>query len=1142
MIKNFTSRIRLYTIFFLSLIMVSARGQITFPSNSAFRYLKGSQAQSLTSSWKDPGYNDAAWSMGSSPFWYGDGSGGTEITDMQNNYLTFYLRTTFNASNVENIQEANFSINYDDGFALWINGEEVLNQYAPASFAYNDSATDLHESGTFEQFVVSGNDLNLTEGTNTLAIQCFNANYSSSDFHFNMSLDALTTTPVLQDTVGISYSLPSGYYESAFTLTLTSPDPAAEILYTIDGSNPQVSTSAQNGGTSVNILVDPSITSGRGATPAFVVRASLTKAGYQPSYPSGRTYIFFNALLSQGYPGNVWPSGNVIGVTYPGDPQIIDYNMDPDIINDSRYTNLMRASFTDIPTMSVITSAENLFDPNTGIYVNAAGHGIEWERECTFEMFDPEGDEEGFSVNAGVRIRGGYSRHPWYPKHAFRVFFRSEYGDAKLNYPLFGDEGVDTYDKIDLRTSQNYAWSLGDSRNTMVREVFSRDMQRDMGQPYTRSRYYHLFINGMYWGLYQTQERSEARFASDYFGDSSEDYDVVKVSTENWSYQVEATDGSTESWREVYNRAQAGFAENEDYFALEAKDSWGKPLPGEERLIEIDNLIDYMLTIFYAGNFDAPTSSFGGNEGPNNFYAIYNRSDMDKGFMFFNHDAEHSLFYYDATPGIGINENRVNLGTRSDDLRMNVSSFYGFHPQWLHFKLSENEEYRMRFADRAVMYLSEGGVLSPEKCTERFQARADQIDMAIIAESARWGDQGGGTPLNRNDHWLPQINHTNNLFFPARTDITITQLRDAGLYPNVDAPEIYRNDVLLTEQEYDINPGWIISLENPETSGTLYYTLDGTDPRKTGGDIRESAHQGHNQNVMTLTGSTIIKARVYQSGEWSGLRQIRFFAPEQDFSKLKVTEIAYHPVYILEGPDTVSGKSFEFIEFKNTGTRTLNLSGVTIDSAVYLQIPPKTLLAPGQFYVLVSKPSNFFQRYALKGSGNFSGNLANSGERILVTDPSGGVIMDFTYDDQAPWPELPDGDGPTLVSADMDPTGSPGNPEYWRASFRDGGSPFANDYLYDAIGEQTHPVGALPELMLFPNPSSDQLNIQLSYWDPDEQVRLGLYQLDGRVLTSMDIHSDLCLSLGRLNIESGVYLLRLEGKNWKQTRRVIYSK
>jgi hypothetical protein len=63
----------------------------------------------------------------------------------------------------------------------------------------------------------------------------------------------------------------------------------------------------------------------------------------------------------------------------------------------------------------------------------------------------------------------------------------------------------------------------------MNRDVFSRDLQREMGVPYTRSRYYHLYLDGVYWGLFQAEERPDAWFAETYLGGEREDYDVVKV-------------------------------------------------------------------------------------------------------------------------------------------------------------------------------------------------------------------------------------------------------------------------------------------------------------------------------------------------------------------------------------------------------------------------------------------------------------------------------------------------------------------------------------------------------------------------------------------------------------------------------------
>ena len=90
-----------------------------------------------------------------------------------------------------------------------------------------------------------------------------------------------------------------------------------------------------------------------------------------------------------------------------------------------------------------------------------------------------------------------------------------------MKYPLFGDKGAEEFDKIDIRTFQNYSWSFqGDSRGVFIRDQFSRDTQLDMGQPGERGDYYHLYINGQYLGLYNTDERPEASFAAAYYGGS----------------------------------------------------------------------------------------------------------------------------------------------------------------------------------------------------------------------------------------------------------------------------------------------------------------------------------------------------------------------------------------------------------------------------------------------------------------------------------------------------------------------------------------------------------------------------------------------------------------------------------------------
>ena len=129
-----------------------------------------------------------------------------------------------------------------------------------------------------------------------------------------------------------------------------------------------------------------------------------------------------------------------------------------------------------------------------------------------------------------------------------------------------------------------------------------------MNQPYTRSRYYHLYINSIYWGIYQTQERSEASYAEAYFGGLRENYDVIKVDIgeDLELYEIEATDGILDAYRRLWDMASAGFTTDEAYYKVEGKNPDGSSNPDYEILIDIDNLIDYMLCTYYVGDNDGP--------------------------------------------------------------------------------------------------------------------------------------------------------------------------------------------------------------------------------------------------------------------------------------------------------------------------------------------------------------------------------------------------------------------------------------------------------------------------------------------------------------------------------------------------------
>lgn len=555
----------------------------------------------------------------------------------------------------------------------------------------------------------------------------------------------------------IRFDREAGFYSEPFLLTLGAQTTGTTIRYTLDGSEPTTDNGIDY---SEPIAVSTTTT----------IRARAFQSESQPSHVETRTFLFLEDIVDQrrsttiaaGFPS----SSNING-------QLIDYGMDPDIVNDNTWGPQLQAALTQIPSLSVVMHVDDLMDSRTGIFVNAQNQGDRWERPASLELLHPDGTD-GFQVNAGIRVRGGYSRRDDNPKHSFRFLFREEYGDAKLNYPLFGDEGVDEFDKIDLRTAQNYSWSFnGSSTNTFLRDVFSRDMQREMGHPYTRSRFYHLYLNGQYWGLFQTQERSEARYAASNLGGNREDWDIVKNSD---SLTVEATDGNLDAYNRLadffYQDGGLSDANMADYMKAQGMNPDGTRNPDYERLLDIENLIDYMVITYYTGDKDGPGSRFT-TPRVNNYYAIYNRANPD-GWKFMEHDSEHTFDVGDI--------NMVQPYAAGGAQRRY------FNPHWAHQQLADtNTEYRVRFADRVAELFSHDGLLSSENVNSMIDTRAAEIDMAIIAESARWGDAKRGNPRTKSD-WVSAVSQMKSFTTDRRAQV-IDQLRQVEWYPNLEAPE-----------------------------------------------------------------------------------------------------------------------------------------------------------------------------------------------------------------------------------------------------------------------------------------------------------------------------------------------------------------
>ena len=826
--------------------------------------------------------------------------------------------------------------------------------------------------------------------------------YLGRQYYFPKPTPRVANTEGVNDFVAdTKFSHDRGFYDQPFDLTLSTATEGAAIYYATNGVAPEASTL-----TSTNVFLYTGPIRLAGTT---VVRAAAFKDGLQPSNVDTETYVFTADVIHQaadGRPPAGWPTS--------WGSNVRDYGMDPDVVNNPRWKDEILDDLKSLPSFSIVMNSRDLFDPSSGIYANAGQDGRAWERKASVELINPDGSR-GFQIDCGIRIRGGFSRSTDNPKHAFRLFFREIYGAPKLRFPLFGDAGADSFDCIDLRTFQNYSWSFqGDNRGVFVRDQINRDLQLAMGDQGERGRFYHLYINGLYWGLYNTCERPEASYGETYYGGNKADYDVIKVSPDN-GYTSGATDGNMQAWTRLYNACKAGLSSDAAYEKILGNNPDGTRNPDYEVLVDVDNLIDYMLIILYGGNLDAPISNFLGNTSPNNWYGIRNRTGEFGGFRFFVHDAEHTL--------LDVNQNRIGPWPAGN------SSVTASSPQWVWQKMWDNAEFRLHCADLVHKWFFNGGVLTPAAVAARFQKRTAEIASAVVCESARWGDAKRSQPLTKVD-WQNEVNRILNSYLPQRSAIVLNQLRSKKLYPSVVAP-------FFNQHGGPFDAGFHLSLSAP--AGTLYYSLDGSDPRLRGGAVSPAA-KSYTASIE-LPESTWVKARALVGTNWSALNEASFIL-KQSFTNVLVTEVMYHP------PDreNVDGDEFEFLELKNVNAFPVDLSGVYFTNGIQYTFPLGMRLDAGQFAVLVRSATNFAARYpGVRIDGVFTGNLANSGETLTLVHATGAPLFSMNYGDTPPWPVTTDGEGFSLVSRDPNRNPDPTEPANWRASAFVGGSPGADD-------------------------------------------------------------------------------------------------
>jgi hypothetical protein len=712
---------------------------------------------------------------------------GTDIQQqMQNVNASLWVRAKFDVEEADFFDSISLQMKFKDAFVAYLNGQEIVrSSYAPTLPQWNSSATGVHDANEFENFDISDHIGSLREGRNVLAIHALNNSKSDGKFlilpELSGSSNQMTPRYFAAATPGkfnvsgsvnfvadTQFSHDRGFYDAPFSVTITTETQGATIHYTTDGSTPsEADGNDYTGPIPVNTTT--------------CLRAMAFKPGWISTNVDTQTYIFlYNVIHQPSNPSKFPSTWGSVGA---------DYEMDPDVVNNPLYRDLMRDSLLSLPTMSIVTSIDYLFG-SSGIYSNPWLEGVAGERPTSVEWIYPDGTT-GFQVDAGVRIYGGAFRGMELTrKKSFRLLFKRNYGQTKLEYPLFGENATDKFDTIILRAGANDAWNNWGAGNTQyIVDEFMRRTQLATGNPSAHGTFVHLYLNGLYWGLYNAVERPDESFDATYFGGDKEDWDSI--------HDGVAVNGDTATWNQMLNKCTAGLSSNEAYQEIQGNNADGTKNPAYTDLLDVDNHIDYMFSNLWGGTGDWPW---------HNWYTGCLRPPNATGFKFFNWDSEGAIIVW--------SDLNTNVTGVSDGAAVPYNA------------LRQNAEFCLLFADHAHRHLFNNGSATQAASYARYKELADQVELAIISESARWGDMASGTPYTL-ANWQTRRNYILSTYMPQRPAIVLQQLRSAGLYPNVDAPVFYING--LYRYGGHILPTDVFSMT--ANTGTIYYTLNGTDPR-----------------------------------------------------------------------------------------------------------------------------------------------------------------------------------------------------------------------------------------------------------------------------------------------------------------------
>lgn len=709
--------------------------------------------------------------------------------------------------------------------------------------------------------------------------------------------------------------------------------------------------------------------------------------------------------------------------------------------NDSTQTYLVGVDevFSEIPSMSVVADEGYAFYTPHGMWAIEGGtglgddwrstdvqdyympdmHGRPFERQVSMEMIYPD-DNTNVQIDCGIRLaasawsRGRFTlrstdRSPWASnpgeKPSFNMFFRNDYGDDTLNFPVVENYPVRTFHQLRLRAGKN------DINNPWITDELSRRLMADTGQPSSIGVQNAFFVNGVYKGYFNTVSRLREELFQDLYG-NSDPWQVKHIDV--WADGSPYPDDllrDTPQWDHLESLLAEDLSKLENYLAV---------------LDELDpvNFADYFIVNIYGATWDWP----------HNNLVIARALSPEGRWRAYMWDAE-GMFGTAGDHSITYNTMRSDLNGRSgttpsDDLATVWNA------------LMKSPEWRLLFADRLQKhFFTPGGALTKENMTRRMNELADDIDGLMRFT-------GNGTVrTNEIESWIDR-----------REDVLLKaggQFEDEDLWGEVQVPNFSPGGgAIESGTAVKVTVG---SLFSPQR-GDIYYTVDGSDSRMEGGQPNPDAilYDRDANTGIPIETTTTLKARVRvtnlfdPAGNWSPLMEADFRvglepATAQNFI---ISELMVDPASLSEVEEAAefSRADFEYLEFHNPTDVAVDLAALRFTAGidfVFSEQAEVTTLGPGAYGVIVNDRDAFTLRYGegILILGQYNKKLRNEGEHLEISNGDYEPIVGITYSDSSPWPEPQEVEGHSYVRTSLDVSEDGNEPENWAWSAEVGGSP-----------------------------------------------------------------------------------------------------